>query len=160
MIKKIPKQCKFASKDPDFQKLISNPHTPLPLPLRGTFPAAAASCPGAAATRGGQVLVDGSAVGDEAHAQLEVSGQAAVRSQRQDQERGEQQEAHHQQSHAAGVVQQVGAVHGRPVGLNLKERNTEEDVSEGNASSSATAANYLSHAPGRSLKPQQTVSDF
>lgn len=69
---------------------------------------------------GRQVLVDGPAVGDEAQAQLEVAGQAAVRRQRQDQQRGDQEEAHHQQGHAAPVVQQVRAVGDGPVGPDLR----------------------------------------
>lgn len=71
---------------------------------------------------GRQVLVHGPAVRDEAQAQLEVSGQTAVRGQRQDQQRGDQKEAHHQQSHAAAVSQQVGAVGGRAVGANLQTK--------------------------------------
>lgn len=152
----------FPLKYPDLQKLFSNPHTPLSLPLRGTLLAAASSCPRAPATRGGQVLVDGTAVWNEAHAQLEVSGQATVCSERQDQERGEQQEAHHEQSHAAGVIQQVRAVHRCSMWLNLKNRTCRKTwvKAQRNTSSLATAAKYLSQTPERSLKPWQTVSDF
>lgn len=57
--------------------------------------------------RGRQVLVYGPAIGDETEAQLEVAGQAAVGSQSQDQEGGDQDEAHHQQGHTATVIQQV-----------------------------------------------------
>jgi len=44
---------------------------------------------------GWKVLVHGAAVWDEAQAQLEVSGQAAIRSQCKDQQRCNQEEAHH-----------------------------------------------------------------
>lgn len=149
-------------KYPDLQKLFSNPHTTLPLPLRGTFFSAAASCPRAPATRDGQVLVDGTAVGNEAHAQLEVSGQATVRSECQDQKRGEQQEAHHQQSHAAGVIQQVRAVQRCSMWLDLKKRTWRKTwvKAQRNMSSLVTAAKNLNRAPGRSVKPWQTVSDL
>lgn len=101
---------------------VLNPHTTLPVPLWGPLSATAASWASPSLTRGGYVLIDGPAVGDETHAQLEVSGQSAVCSQSQDQEGGEQQEAHHQQSHTASVVQKVWAVEGRPVGLHLESK--------------------------------------
>ncbi|TNN50483.1 Tubulin alpha-1C chain [Liparis tanakae] len=82
--------------------------------LEPTVIAAGAPVPG-----GRQVLVHGPAVRDEAQAQLEVPGQAAVRGQRQHQQRGDQEEAHHQQGHAAAVGQQVRAVGGRPVRTDL-----------------------------------------
>lgn len=64
---------------------------------------------------GRQVLVHGPAVGDETQAQLKVSSQATVRGQGQDQQRGDQEEAHDQQSHAAPVTEQIRAVGGRSV---------------------------------------------
>lgn len=100
-----------------------NPHTTLPVPLRSPLSATAASRASPSLTCGRQVLIDGPAVGDKTHAKLEVSGQSAVRSQSQDQEGGQQQEAHHKQSHAASIVQQVWAVEGRPVGLHLRKRH-------------------------------------
>lgn len=99
-----------------------HPHASLPLPLWASLLAAAASRAAPPLTRGGQVLVDGAAVGDETHAQLEVSGQAAEGGEGQDQQGGEQQEAHDQQSHAAGVIQQVWAVQGGSVGLHLERK--------------------------------------
>lgn len=99
-----------------------NPHTTLPVSLRGPLSATAASWASPSLTCGRQILIDGPAIGDKTHAKLEVSGQSAVCSQSQDQEGGEQQEAHHKQSHAARVVQQVRAVEGRPVGLHLKNK--------------------------------------
>ena len=80
--------------------------------------------------RGGQVLVDGAAVGDEAEAQLEVAGQAAVGGQGQHQQGGDEQEAHHQQGHAAPVRQQVGAVAGGPVGAHLEAGGRESGGDE------------------------------
>ena len=71
--------------------------------------------------RGGQVLVDGTAVGDEAEAQLEVAGQAAVGGQGQDQQGGEEEEAYHQQGHTAPVLQEVRAVQRGTVGAHLGE---------------------------------------
>lgn len=110
---------------PQLSCAVLDPHAALPLPLRGPLSATAAPWVPPSLARGWQVLVDGPAVGDEAHAQLEVSGEPAVCSQSQDQEGGEQQEAHHQQGYAASVVQKVWAVEGRPVGLHLETRRGE-----------------------------------
>ena len=68
---------------------------------------------------GGQVLVHGPAVGDEAEAELEVARQAAVGGQGQHQQGRDQQETHHQQGHTAPIRQQVRAVAGGAVGTHL-----------------------------------------
>lgn len=94
-----------------------HPYTPLPLPLWSPLLAAAAPCIGPPVAGGRQVLVDGSAVGNKTHPQLEVSGQATEGCESQDQQGGEQQEAHNQQSHAAPVIQDVWAVQRSAVGL-------------------------------------------
>lgn len=85
---------------------MSHPNLPLSVSI-GSVSAAAAAGAQAAVPSGWQVLVHSPAVGDEAQAQLEVAGQAAVRSQGQDQQRGDEEETHHQQGHAASVGQQV-----------------------------------------------------
>lgn len=85
---------------------VSHPNLPLPISI-GSVSVAAAAGAQAAVPSGWQVLVHGAAVGDEAKAQLKVASQAAVSSQGQDQQRGDQEETHHQQGHAASVGQQV-----------------------------------------------------
>lgn len=97
------------------------PHAPLPLPLCGSLLAAAASCWSPPVARGGQVLVHSTAVGDKTHAKLEVSGQATVGSQSQDQQGGQQQETHDQKSHTAPIIQQVWAVQGGAMRLHLED---------------------------------------
>lgn len=93
---------------------LSHPDLSLPTTVSSTSTAAAPAAQ--ASVLGGRlVLVHRPAVGDEAQAQLEVSGQAAIRRQCQDQQRSDQEEAHHQQSHTASISQQVGAVGGRPM---------------------------------------------
>lgn len=94
-----------------------HPYATLPLPIWGSLLAAAASCATPPVAWGRQVLVDGAAVRNETQAQLEVSSQTAEGSQCQDQQRGEQQKAHNQQSHTAGVIQQVWTVQRCSVGL-------------------------------------------
>lgn len=85
---------------------ISHPDLSLPTAICSISSTTAA---GAQATvlGGRQILVHSPAVWDEAQAQLKVSGQAAVCSQCQDQQRGDQEETHHQQSHTASISQQV-----------------------------------------------------
>lgn len=84
----------------------SHPDLSLPAAIGSSSPTAAAGAE-AAMLGGWQVLVHGPAVWDEAQAQLEMSGQPAVRGQCQNQQRGDQEEAHHQEGHAASVSQQV-----------------------------------------------------
>lgn len=98
---------------------LSHPDLPLPANVASVSPAAAAGAQ-AAMLGGWQVLVHGPAVWDEAQAQLEVPGQAAVRSQGEDQQRGDQEETHHQQGHAASVGEQVRAVRGGTVWTDLQ----------------------------------------
>ena len=100
-----------------------HPYAALPLPVWSPLLTTAAPPIRLPVAMGGQVLVDGAAVGDEAHAQLEVSGQATVGRQSQDQQRGEQQETYNQQGHAAGVIQHVWAVQRCSMGLHLEEEN-------------------------------------
>lgn len=109
---------------------VLNPHATLPLPLWSAPLATAASCTSTPVACGGQVLIDGATVGNETHAQLEVPGQSAVCGECQDQQRGEQQKAHHQQSHAAGVIQQVWAVQGCSMGLHLESKRRRRGVNE------------------------------
>lgn len=66
-----------------------------------------------------QVLVDGPGVRYEAEPQLEVTRQAAVGSQSQYQEGGDQEEPDHQEGHTAPVAQQVRTVAGRPLRAHL-----------------------------------------
>lgn len=73
---------------------------------------------------GRQVLVDGAAVRNEAEAELEVTGQPAVRSQRQDQQWSDQQEAHHQEGHTAPIAEQVRAVSRGTVRPHLREEGS------------------------------------
>lgn len=85
---------------------ISHPDLSLPAAIGSNSPTAAAGAQ-AAMLGGRQVLVHGPAVWDEAQAQLEMSGQPAVCGQCQNQQRGDQEEAHHQEGHATSVSQQV-----------------------------------------------------
>lgn len=86
----------------------SHPDLSLPAAISSVSAAtAAAASTEATVLSGWQVLVHGPAVRDKAQAQLKVSSKAAVCSQRKDQQRGDQEEAHHQQSHTAGISQQV-----------------------------------------------------
>lgn len=99
--------------------LFLDPHTTFAFPLWTALLTTAASAIAPVAC-GGQVLVDGAAVGDETHAQLEVSSQSAVCSESQNQQRGEQQKAHDQHSHAAGVIQQVWTIQRCSMWLHLE----------------------------------------
>lgn len=106
---------------------VSHPNLPFPVPICPVSAAAAAGAQ-AAVLSGWQILVHGAAVGDEAQAQLKVTGQATVRSQGQDQQRGDEEETHHQQGHAASVGQQVWAVGSRPMRPHLRGAKRTQNV--------------------------------
>lgn len=98
--------------------IILHPHLSLPSSFLNCLSAAAPSQTTVLGRR--KVLVDGTAVRNEAQTQLKVTSKPAVCSQSQNQEWSQQQETNNQQSHTTTISQQVWTVRGRAVWMHLK----------------------------------------